>query len=66
MTQLWFYSTLSSPSLQTHGVMVDESVHEEDGSDNEEKDEDIKNIVCQLLDQRMASQHRDKSYTPSH
>ena len=66
MTQLWFYSTLSSPSLRTHGVMVDESVHEEDGSDDEEKDEDIKNIVCQLLDQRTASQCRDKSYVPSH
>ena len=66
MTQLWFYSTLSSPSLRTHGVTVDKSVHKEDGSDNEEKDEDIKNIVCQLLDQRMASQRRDKSYAPSH
>ena len=47
-------------------VMVDESVCEEDGSDNEEKDEDIKDVVCQLLDQRTASQHRDKSCVPSH
>ena len=47
-------------------VMVDKSIREEDGSDNEEKDEDIKDVVCQLLDQRTASQRRDKSYTPSH
>ena len=46
MTQLWFYSTLSSPSLRTHGVTVDESVCKEDESDDEEKDEDIKNMVC--------------------
>ena len=29
-------------------VTVDESVREEDGSDDEEKDEDKKNYVCQL------------------
>ena len=39
-------------------VMVDESIREEDGSDNEEKSEDIenRNSICQLLNQRMASQ----------
>ena len=46
--------------------MVDKSVYKEDGSDNEEKDEYVKDIVSQLLDQRMASQHRDKSCVPSH
>ena len=47
-------------------VTVDESVREEDGSDDEEKDEDKENIVCQLLNQRTASQRRDKSCAPSH
>ena len=47
-------------------VMVDESVHEEDGSDDEEKDENVKGGICQLLDQRMVSQHRDKSCAPSY
>ena len=47
-------------------VTVDKSVREEDRSDDEEKDEDIKDIVCQLLDQRTASQRRDKSCAPSH
>ena len=28
--------------------MVDESVCKEDGSDNEEKEEDIKGYICQL------------------
>ena len=46
--------------------MVDESVREEDGSDDEEKDENVKDIICQLLDQRTASQRRDKSCAPSH
>ena len=46
--------------------MVDESVCEEDGSDDEEKDEDVKDIICQLLDQWMVSQRRDKSCVPSH
>ena len=46
--------------------MVDESVHEEDGSDDEEKDENVKGGICQLLDQRMVSQCRDKSCAPSH
>ena len=49
-----------------HIVTVDESVREEDGSDDEENNEDEENIVCQLLDQRTASQHRDKSCAPSH
>ena len=47
-------------------VTVDESVLKKDGSDDEEKGEDIENSICQLLDQRMASQCRDKSCTPSH
>ena len=29
--------------------MVDESVHEEERSDDEEKDKDIEDEVCQLL-----------------
>ena len=48
------------------GVMGDESIREEDGSDDEEKDEDIKGGICQLLDQGTASQRRDKSCAPSH
>ena len=47
-------------------VTVDESICEEDRSDDNEKDEDVKDVVCQLLDQRTASQRRDKSCTPSH
>ena len=47
-------------------VTVDESIREEDGSDDEEKDEDVKDVICQLLDQRTASQRRDKSCAPSH
>ena len=47
-------------------VTVDESVHEEDGSDDEEEDEDVKDVVCQLLNQGTASQRRDKSCAPSH
>ena len=46
--------------------MVDESIREEDGGDNEEKDENIEKCVCQLLNQRAASQRRDKSCAPSH
>ena len=46
--------------------MVDESVHKEDRSDDEEKGKDIEDSVCQLLDQRMVSQRRDKSCVPSH
>ena len=46
--------------------MVDESIREEDRSDDEEKDEDNKDVVCQLLDQRTVSQRRDKSCAPSH
>ena len=46
--------------------MVDESICEEDRSDNEEKDEDVKDVICQLSNQRTASQHRDKSCAPSH
>ena len=47
-------------------VTVDESIREEDRSDDDEKDEDNKDVVCQLLDQRTASQRRDKSCAPSH
>ena len=47
-------------------VTVDKSVREEDGSDDEEKDENVKDDICQLLDQRTASQRRDKSCVPSH
>ena len=47
-------------------VTVDESIHEEDGSDDNEKDENVKDDICQLLDQRTASQRRDKSCVPSH
>ena len=47
-------------------VTVNESVCEEDGSDDEEKGKDIEDSVCQLLDQRMASQHRDKSCVALH
>ena len=47
-------------------VTVDESVREEDRSDDDEKDENVKDDICQLLDQRTASQRRDKSCAPSH
>ena len=47
-------------------VTVDESVREEDGSDDEEKSKDNEDDICQLLDQRMTSQRRDKSCAPSH
>ena len=47
-------------------VTVDESIREENRSDDEEKDESNENVICQLLDQRTASQRRDKSCAPSH
>ena len=47
-------------------VTVDESIREEDRSDEDENDENVKDNVCQLLDQRTASQRRDKSCAPSH
>ena len=47
-------------------VMVDKSVREDERSDDEEKDENVKEYICQLLDQRTASQRRDKSCAPSH
>ena len=53
-------------SFEEMGVTVDESVCKEDGSDDEEKDKDVKDVVCQLLNQRTASQRRDKSCAPSH
>ena len=46
--------------------MVDESIHEEDRSDDNEKDENVEDNICQLLNQRTASQRRDKSCAPSH
>ena len=46
--------------------MVDKFIREKNGSDDEEKDENVKDVICQLLNQRMASQHRDKSCVPSH
>ena len=36
--------------------MVDESVHEEERSDDEEEGKDIEDSICQLLDQRTVSQ----------
>ena len=47
-------------------VTGDESVHEDERSNDEEKDENVESNICQLLNQRMASQHRDKSCVPSH
>ena len=47
-------------------VTVDKSICEEDGSDDEEESKDNEDGVCQLLNQRMASQRRDKSCAPSH
>ena len=47
-------------------VTGDESVREDERSDDEEKDENVKGYICQLLDQRTASQRRDKSCAPSH
>ena len=47
-------------------VTVDKSIREEDRSDDEEKDENEEDDICQLLDQRTASQRRDKSCAPSH
>ena len=47
-------------------VTVDESVRESERSNDEEKDENVKGSICQLLDQRTASQRRDKSCAPSH
>ena len=42
-------------SVEKVVVKVDESVREEDGSDDEEKDENVEDIICQLLDQRTVS-----------
>ena len=47
-------------------VMVDESVCEIERSEDEEGSEKIKDDICQLLNQRTASQCRDKSCAPSH
>ena len=55
----------ASVQIEEH-VMVDESIREDERSDDEKEDENIKGGVCQLLDQRTASQRRDKSCAPSH
>ena len=47
-------------------VTVDESIREDDRSDDEEEDENVESDICQLLNQRTASQRRDKSCAPSH
>jgi hypothetical protein len=47
-------------------VTVDESICEKERSEDEEESEDVENVVCQLLNQRTASQCRDKSCMPSH
>ena len=52
--------------VQALAVTVDKSIREEDGSDDEEKDEDKEDDICQLSNQRTASQRRDKSCAPSH
>ena len=66
---LFFYSLapsfLINPS-QPPSVTVDESVRKDERSNDEEKDENVKGDICQLLDQRTASQRRDKSCMPSH
>ena len=55
-----------SRELDQHAVTGDESIREDERSDDEEKDENIKGDICQLLNQRTASQRRDKSCAPSH
>ena len=54
----------SSSALQA--VTVDESVREDERSNDEEKDENVESNICQLSNQRTASQRRDKSCAPSH
>ena len=54
------------PNLLIIVVTVDKSIREEDGSDDEENDEKVKDNICQLLNQRTVSQRRDKSCAPSH
>ena len=61
----WWGVSLTFLSLDDT-VTVDESVREDERSNDEEKDENVKGGICQLLDQRTASQHRDKSCAPSH
>ena len=61
-----FRDTTTQMSTTHQPVTVDESICEEDGSDDEEKDEDKEDYICQLLNQRTASQRRDKSCAPSH
>ena len=57
-------NTSSHHSLTS--VTVDKSIREIERSEDEEKDENVKGDICQLLNQRTASQHRDKSCAPSH
>ena len=49
-----------------HIVTGDESVREDERSNDEEKDENVESNICQLSNQRTASQRRDKSCVPSH
>ena len=60
------YGKLSCLGTVILAVTVDESIREDERSNDEEKDENVKEYICQLLDQRTASQRRDKSCTPSH
>ena len=41
--------SFTTASQSTSAVTVDESIREEDRSDDEEKDEDVKDVICQLL-----------------
>ena len=53
--------------ITTQGfVMVDESIREIERSEDEDRSEKVKDDICQLLNQRTASQRRDKSCAPSH
>ena len=38
------------PNLRRPSVTVDKSVREEDRSDDKEKDENVKDIICQLFE----------------
>ena len=60
------YSLLTGSQSPMLVVTVDESIREDERSDDEEEDKDVKENICQLLNQRTASQRRDKSCAPSH
>ena len=59
-------NTVDMMDIKHSGVTVDESVRKIEGSKDEDGSEEVKDNICQLLNQRMASQRRDKSCTPSH